>query len=461
MRFVGRRRELQALERLRQRHRAQLVLMYGPRRVGKSYLLQRWIADRPAVFYQATQQAEAVELAAFSDAVRSLVKLPSGVNFPTWESALGALSDTAQSEPLIVVLDEFPNLCESTPGLASSLQRWWDLKGRTSRLMLILCGSAQTFMEELDTHAAALYGRFTAKMPIRPLSYREAAEFVPGLPHGEQAMVYGMLGGMPYALDHWDVGQTLRENIVGLFGDSLSPLIDAPDRMLTTTLADPKAAYRICRAIAVGKTRWAEIRDYAKVHDRAITQLVAMELVERRVPITEDADRSRRSTYRIPDPNLRFWFRYVLPYRGQIERGLGLGVVENRILPFLDDHMGIVYEDIARQFAGDLVAHGALAADGVGFWHSSDGRHEIDIVGVVNHEPTFVGTVKWQKTPLDRRVIANLEAHAQALQVPDDIPRLLIGRSGLAPEAQGISHVYGFSIDDIYAPIETAAARIA
>jgi len=320
--------------------------------------------------------------------------------------------------------------------------------------MLILCGSAQTFMDELDSSAAALHGRFTARLLLQPVGYREAAEFVPTLSSEKKAIVYGLLGGTPYYLDQWNLRKSLRENISSLFGDSLSPLIDAPDRMLTTTLPDAKVAYRVLQAIAVGKTRWAEIRDYAKVHDRAITKLVEIGLVERRIPITEDPERSRRSTYRIPDPNLRFWFRSIVRNRGQIERGLGAMVLENSILPALDDHMGTVFEDIAREFAYDLVRQNWLTADGIGFWQSPDGRHEIDIVGVRNRQPTFVGTVKWQKQPLDLRVISNLEEHARALGAAPSLPRLAIGRAGLAKETRRVPNLYGFSIEDLYAPIE-------
>ncbi len=458
VRFLGRKQDLLKLEQLWARSSAQLVLMYGRRRIGKTYLLQEFITGKQAIFYQATQQAAEVELAAFSDFVRSLLRLPPGVNFPNWEVALEALSDYATGKRLVVVLDEFPNLCESTKGLPSLIQRWWDHKGRHSHIMLILCGSAQTFMNELDMHAAPLYGRFTARLGVQPLSYREAAEFVPDLSSEEKALVYGLLGGTPFYLDQWETQASFRDNVMRLFGDSLSALIDAPDRMLTTTLNDARSAYRVLQAVAFGKTRWAEIRDFAKVHDRAITQLVTIGLLERRVPITEDALRSRRVRYRIPDPNLRFWFRFILPHRSQIERGLGRGVVESQILPLLDDHMGQVYEDIAREFAYELVTNGVLSADDVGYWQSSDGQNEIDIVGAQNHHPTFYGTVKWQKQPIDQRVIANLEGHIQALNLNLDVPRLIIGRNAPAPITAPLTA--GFGADDLYGSIETAAASL-
>ncbi|TAM58747.1 ATP-binding protein [bacterium] len=450
MRFIGRRIELEALERIAGRQGGQMVLVYGRRRVGKSYLLERFSRERHALYYQATQQAEAVELAAFSELARSLTGLPAGVAFPGWEAALDAVAAASKGRRLVVILDEFPYLCDSTTGLPSIVQRWWDHRGRTSGVMLILCGSAQTFMEELEAHAAPLFGRFTGKLPIRPLSYREAAEFTPTLSTTEKALTFGILGGTPFNLDQWDTALGVRDNLLGLFGDPMSSLIDSAEHILTSDLPDPRVAYRVLQAIALGHSRWTDIRDYAKVHDRVLPRLIEIGLIERRTPATEDPAKSRRSVYRIPDPYLRFWFRFIARNRGAIERGLGQSVIDEQVMPFLDQHMGQTFEDMAREFVLDLVRRRALRADDVGFWQSPDGQHEIDIVGVVRRKPTFIGTVKWRQAPLDAGVLLNLETHARALGVGTELPWLLIGRGGVDRAILTRSTLHGYSVADLY-----------
>ena len=150
--FTGRSAELDGLQRRYEQAAAQSVLMYGRRRVGKSYLLEQFTTGKPTIFYQATQQTEASELAGFTGTVRSILgesALPPGYDFPGWGEALSFLSNRGR-ERLVIVLDEFPYLAGSTIGLPSIVQRWWDQHGRTSNIMLVLCGSAQRFMEELD-----------------------------------------------------------------------------------------------------------------------------------------------------------------------------------------------------------------------------------------------------------------------------------------------------------------------
>ncbi|HEV3157519.1 MAG TPA: ATP-binding protein [Candidatus Baltobacteraceae bacterium] len=452
-RLIGRREELANLYRLAERPGGQLVLISGRRRIGKSFLLEHFIHDRRAIFYQATQQTETAELAAFSDLVRGTLgvdDLPAGVAYPSWESALTSLVKHARDERLIVVLDEFPYLCESTRGLPSIIQRWWDRVGKRSGIMLIVCGSAQTLMERLDDTGAPLYHRFTGKLNVRMLSYRDAAQFTPQLSAADKARIYAILGGTPFNLDQWDPDHGVRENLLDLFADPMSSLVDSAEHVLTTELPDPRVAYRVLQAIALGKSRFAEIHDFAEVHERALPRLVGFGLIDRRIPATEDREKSKRSLYTISDPYLRFYFRFIARNRGLIERGLGVRVVDEQILPHLDDHMGFSFEEIARTFMLELVRKGEVPGDDVGSWWSRDGQQEIDIVGTSNLRPTFIGTVKWRAQALDMRVLRDLERDAAVLGIDESAPRIVIGRGGCDERVLTSAGVRGYSAEDLY-----------
>ena len=451
--FVGRAPELNALAGAYRSKEGQLVLLYGRRRIGKTYLLQRFSERRRTVFYQATRQAEAVELAQFTvEVAKQFGDFPSGYSFPTWEAALEYVVEKAQEHRLAVILDEFPYLCESTPGLPSVIQRWWDQHGRTSRVMLVLCGSAQNFMTELEAGSAPLHQRFTKRIGLGPLTYREAGEFVSELAPADRAVVYGVLGGTPLYLREWRQHQSRRQNLLRLFGDAAGLLVDSARLVLQTDLGDASASYRALSAIANGATKRNEILQKARItNERVLTRLEELKLVSRKVPITEGAE-SRRGIYAVTDPYFRFWFRYIQPNVATIDRGFGEQLVDQVILPGLSDHMGSVFEDMARTFAADLVAKRELSALDIGSWWSADGQHEIDIVGMGRREPTFIGTVKWRESSLDWATYTNLANHARAIGATNEIPWLMIGRGRTeARVLERAPNVSSYSIEDLYA----------
>ena len=453
--FIGRQSELARLQQAyNTRGEGRLIRLYGRRRIGKSFLLQHFAQGKRSVFYQATRQAAPLELRAFTDAVREVLggeRLPEGYSFPDWEIALRFISENAGGR-LLVVLDEYPYLSESTPGLESVLQRWWDQWGQGSDVMLVLSGSAQAFMAALDGHAAPLHHRFSDKIHLGPLSYREAALFTPQLSQTDHARIFGMLGGTPFYLRQWREDQTVRENVIRLFADPAGLLFDSALNVLSTDLEDASAPYRILQVVAAGATRWNDIRQQAALTStRPLDRLLEIGLLEKRVPVTEDPDRSRQSIYRIGDPYFRFYFRFIHRSRGPITRGLGENVADEQILPFMDDYMGDIFEQIARAYCLDQVRARALRADDVGSWWSRDGQHEIDVLGVINRRPSFAASVKWRDRPLDRRVLQDLEADIRVLDDASDMPRLLIGRRGIDPAIAGTPHVTGVSIDDLYA----------
>ena len=108
----------------------QLLVVWGRRRVGKTFLLSHFSEGKRAVFFGATQQAEVVELRRFTEAIRrdlgDQAAHLAGGGFPNWEAALQFLSAVAMERPLLVVLDEVPYLARSTPGFASIVQVVWD-----------------------------------------------------------------------------------------------------------------------------------------------------------------------------------------------------------------------------------------------------------------------------------------------------------------------------------------------
>lgn len=180
-----------------------------------------------------------------------------------------------------------------------------------------------------------------------------------------------------------------------------------------------------------------------------MSRLEDLGLLVKRVPITEGAT-SRRGLFAVADPYFRFWFRFTETNLTSIDRGFGKQIVDETILPQLDSHVGRVFEEIARRFVSRLVQAGELESTDVGSWRSTDGKHEIDIVGM-RSRPTFVGSVKWSAALLGRDVYNNLADHDSALGVDDSIPWIFVGRAGVERSLlTTMPHLRGFSARDFY-----------
>ena len=365
--FIGRARERAFLEELHGSGRPELFVLYGRRRVGKTELLQQFCQGHRAVYFLAAQVRDRDNLRAFRQAIAEGLgdELALNVEFPDWGAALGFLAERTADERLVVVLDEFPYLCEGDKSLPSQLQRFWDTRGKRSSLLLVLCGSQMSFMEkEVLAERSPLFGRRTAQKRLEPLAPTEALDFFPRWELRDRVLAYAILGGMPAYLTRFDDGAGLRDN---LLRDVLRPegyLFDEVSFLLRSELSNPATYNSLLAALARGGERLNDIALDVGVDSTTANKylhvLRELRLVEREVPLTDpDPLRSRRGTYRIADRFLAFHFRHVQPNLSLIHAGRGERVLADSIEPDLprlydEGRVDFVLDHLRRE-AAELV----------------------------------------------------------------------------------------------------------
>ena len=391
--FIGRGRELAVLQEFARSDQAELFVLYGRRRVGKTELLQQLCAERRAVYFQAAQMRDRDNLRAFQQALQETLDDPlvENVEFKDWSAALAYAAERAGDERLIIVLDEFPYLCEANKGLPSLVQRFWDQHGKRSKLMLVLCGSQVSFMErEVLAERSPLFGRRTGQRRLEPLPPSEALRFFPAWSVRDAVLAYGILGGMPAYLQRFDERVSLTDN---LLREVLRPegyLFDEVQFLLRTELQNPTTYNSILAAVAAGNRRLGDIALAVGVDsptaNKYLHVLRELRIVEREIPLTDpDPLRSRRGSYRVADRFLAFHFRHVQPHLSLIEAGRGGRVLEEFIQPdygrladeartdFLLEHLqrsaaDLVGEEIAEvgRFGGRAIRALARTVEGRG-----------------------------------------------------------------------------------------------
>lgn len=452
--FINREAEREQLEQLYRSQAAQLFILYGRRRVGKTELLRFFCADKSHIFFVATLSADASQLAAFSQEIWRFLhgEMVEGFTFPTWEAAFNTLA-TLPGRP-VVVLDEVTYLIEGNKSIPSILQKVWDERLRDSGIFLVLCGSYMGIIErEILNYRAPLYGRRTGVNYLRPLHLPAAAAFFPNYSASEQIEAWAVLGGMPYYLHIFSDQQDIYANIHQHILSNQGTLHNEPQLLLMEELRDPRNYFSILRAIAQGRTRLNEIAQAVGEKDgRAVSRyldiLRQMRVIEREVPVTErQPEKSRRGIYQLQDAFLRFWFRFVHPNQGSLGMGLGTAVLEQRVRPGFDQFMGYAFEDAAQEYLARLAQGGRLPflPERIGRWWLAD--DEIDVVAINDtNRALLVGECKWTARPVGVNILADLQRKTQRLMGDGEwsqVAYALFAKSGFTPALQEIAEEEG------------------
>ncbi len=423
--FINRDQELDDLERRYYKRSAELFVLYGRRRVGKTELLLQFCKDKRCIYFLASQLKERDHLRQLIEIAQHVVDDPllQNLTFNDWESVLIYFAQKSQDERLVLVLDEFQYLCEDNPALPSLIQRFWDLHGINSNLFLILCGSRVSFMErEVLAERSPLYGRRTGQLQLTPLSYRDSGSFFPEYSSKEKLIIYGILGGIPAYLNRFTFRfsqhseQTCKRTIEQHIKEELlTPqgyLFDEVNFLLRMELRDPRTYASLLQAIAGGATRLNEISQRVGLEttnaNKYLSVLRELGLIKRETPLTERApQKSRKGIYKIADNYLNFWFRFILPNRSLIESGNADLVYQQMIAPYLSDYMGSIFEDVCRQYMRFYweeklkVAPKQIGAH----WESN---LEIDVLTENIDESHWFGECKWWEAPVGENILDRL-----------------------------------------------------
>lgn len=432
--FINRHQELAALERMFQSEIAELFVLYGRRRIGKTELLLQFCKNKRSIYFLASQLKERDHLQQLVEIARHVINDPllQSLAFNDWESALIYFVQQAQEERLVLVLDEFQYLCEDNAALPSLIQRFWDLHGKNSKLLLILCGSQVSFMErEVLAERSPLYGRRTGQLRLMPLSYRDSGYFFSEYPAKEKLIAYGVLGGIPaylnqFALRSSNYSQRMLEQHIK--SELLTPqgyLFDEVNFLLRTELREPRTYASLLHAIAGGATRLNEISQRIGLSptdvNKYLNVLRELELVKRETRVTERApQKSKRGLYKIEDNYVKFWFRFVLPNRSLIESGNIDLVYQQMIIPYLSQYMGEIFEGICRQYIRHYWQEKLKVAPKKigGYWESN---LEIDILTENVDGSHWFGECKWWNAPVGENVLNHLIENAS--KVPNQWQR--------------------------------------
>ena len=452
--FVDRHKELAFLNNLLVRERpgpAQLVLIYGRRRVGKTELLLHWAKNCGVDFTYWAAEKENANMQRNSLFARLLnVPEESAPAHRSWAALWQAAANLLGNKKHILILDELPYAAEADPAMLSALQHAWDQFFQHSNLVIILCGSHVRVMETLLSRQSPLFGRMTAQWHLEPLPFSSLQEFFPSWNADERVAAYAIVGGIPAYLNWFSPKQSIVENIRNVILAPGGMFLAEPAFLLYDEVRELKNYLAVLKALGTGKHTLSEIGEHAFLPSTAVnaylSTLQELRLVERRLPVTlrpGERNKSRAGRYHLSDPYFRFYFHFLAPF--QDNPLMQTDQILERIQQDLRAFIGATaFEELCRQWTIAAGKAGTLPFTPIAIGSHWSRRVQVDVVALDwDSKRILLGECKWGMDKVDRQVARDLTGEKTRLTLLD-LPNLgegwqvfyaLFGRQGFTDAA--------------------------
>lgn len=410
MEFYNRNDEIILLRQFLNRENPSFIVIYGRRRCGKSRLIKQ-VLKPGDVYFQADRQESVLQREVLVRTVSEALEMPYEAGFKNWESLFLDLNRILKSNQTLVI-DEFPYILKNDPVLPSILQRLIDNKKLNYHL--ILCGSSQNVMSEMVKNGQEpLYGRANAVFNIKPLSAGWIQDALQ-LDDEESIREYAIWGGVPR---YWELRQeyeNLESALLNLVFKRDAILLDEPMRILLDDLRSAVQPYTILTLIGQGVHRPSEIaarlEKSMSVLSEALQKLLDLGIIRREIPYGENIRSSKRTLYKINDPFISFYFRFVLPNKQRIDAGLGELALAQTML-FLDEYVAEQWEHLCRMAIPFLHIKGIQWDLAQRWWGTGKNAKEMEIDCIsesFDKKKILAAEVKWSISPNTRSALNQL-----------------------------------------------------
>ena len=461
--FYCREEELQTMNRRYEKGRFECIVIYGRRRVGKTALINEFCKGKSTVYFSALSASSQENLEALSKAIYTCKNPDSPVapTYRSYEDALDEITAMAKQQRLVFVIDEYPYLAKAEKSFSSRLQHIIDHQWQDSQLYLILCGSSMSFMEyQVLGYESPLYGRRTAQFKIQALTYREMTQFHPSLSLQDQALLYGVTGGIPHYINKLDVEDDLDEALLENLFSTSSYLFEEPENLLKQELREPAIYNSVISAIAGGASRLNEIATKVGLESGVCTKylkvLLDLGILKKETPITEKP--GKKTIYAIDDNFFRFWYRFVPRNMSIISAGRMNLVYEQAVKKYYPDYMGLVFEKMCQEYLSRYAKDLPILLSTVGQWWGTDSKTrkevQIDIVGTpVEGNEYLIGSCKYRNEKIGMDELELIQKYASVFRKDGLFHYFIFSKGGFTPallEAGEKGEVTLLTLDDLY-----------
>lgn len=409
MRFYDRDAETSALRKIESisSQYAQMTLITGRRRIGKTTLIRKAFSEIPFVYFFIGKKSENLLCRELTGIIKETIGEDIG-DFSSFSRLFEVIMSVSKRENFTLVLDEFQNIKFANPAVFSELQDVWDRNKDKSMLNLVICGSIYSKMKQIfEDKDEPLYGRATAKFKIRPFATATLKailkDFNPAYTNDDLLCLYMITGGVAKYVEQLMMCNAVSkdEMIRSTLGLG-SYFIDETREMLIDEFGKDYGNYfSVLSALASGYAARGEIKSYTGIEPGGFLDNLDKDydIVRRKRPYLA-GDGSKKVRYDIADNFLNFWFRFIYKYRSAVEIQ-NMQYVQDKVFHDYDTYSGFCLERYFRQRYMETGKYNIVT----NYW-DRNGEDEIDLVAVNETDRIIeIGEIKRNKNKIDMNIL--------------------------------------------------------
>jgi AAA+ ATPase superfamily predicted ATPase len=421
--FVNRQEELAFFNGILAQARsrpAQLLVLYGRRRLGKTALLQHWArySGFNYTYWLADPGPPALQRRNLYAAVAGVPEMEAPA-MGSWSQFWNWLADHLANDygGRILILDEVPQAAAADAEMLPALLEVWNQRLQYGNMVLVLCGSNVQAMANLAEIESPLYSRVSGEWQLQPLSFHTLRHFFPTWDIEARIALYSIMGGVPAYLSWLDPNRSLEENLSEVVLAPGSMFLAEPQLLLYEQLRELGSYLAVLRAIAGGQHALSGISRASMISRTSLmfylTRLQELQLVERRLPVLLDEGQrrtSKRGRYHLRDPFFRFYFRFIAPHlEAQKATAETMGVIAEALPELLAEGFEVLAREWIRQQAQGSQALSALpfTPEAVGS-HWGQGKQEHVVAINWRTRDVLVGACDWRNVPVEEPAVTRL-----------------------------------------------------
>lgn len=448
--FVGRRKELARLDECWKADTQKLVAVYGRRRIGKTILLEEFIKDKKGISFTAFIGNRDLLFKSLVDIINSFfASAGPKYAFSDLNEIFSFVFNKSMESKFIFIIDEFGYLAKEFPEATSLLQHYVDSYKNKGKMLLILCSSSRSFMEnDVFGSQSPLYGRRDLSLKLKPFGFNETKEMLPLLESNEDIFkVWSITGGIPLYVSLFAPYKNVDEAVKELFFEDTGYFVNEVNLIMLTEATRSEKTAAICTLLANGTNKLTEIANktssYPALIKSVLENLETLDIVEKELSISPS---KRKPIWRIKDPLIRFWYLFRYPFSSYDAR-----IMMNHYLEYFPQFLGYSYEKLCSLALPSILDGKPIIEEGR-WWGGNPitkQEEEIDIAVRTMDKELIVSECKYQSKDISPEVIYTLQRRAALIANDEKVSYVIFTKNKTSIDSSAFPNTEFYSLEDV------------